>query len=210
MFEYIDSIITNFLDAPVSILYLFLFVSSIVENLFPPIPGDTITVFGAFLVGKGKLNFFAVYFITTIGSTIGFLILFALGWFLGKEFFIKKDFRFFPAKSIASGEHWFSRFGLLIVLANRFLPGIRSVISIVAGASLLSPLKVSVLALISASIWNLIWIQAGYNLGSNWNGVRQKAEELLAKYNTIVIIIIITAVFCWLLYKLYKKIKNSL
>ena len=57
-------------------LYLFLFASSIIENLFPPIPGDTITAFGAFLAGIGKLDFLMVIIITTIGSTIGFMLLF--------------------------------------------------------------------------------------------------------------------------------------
>ncbi|MCX7679479.1 MAG: DedA family protein [Spirochaetes bacterium] len=209
MIDHINTFFTNILDAPASILYLLLFISSIIENIIPPIPGDTITAFGAFLVGQGKLNFLAVYTLTTIGSTIGFLILFALGWLLGKEFFIKRNYHFFPAKSISAGEHWFSRFGLFVVLANRFLPGIRSVISIVAGASMLSPTKVGILALISASIWNLIWIHVGYSLGNNWETVRQKTEDILTRYNVIVIIVISAAVLCWFLYQMYKKINNN-
>ena len=47
-------------------LYLILFASAVVENLFPPIPGDTITAFGAFLVGTGRLNYFMVYFLSLI------------------------------------------------------------------------------------------------------------------------------------------------
>ncbi len=205
MIGFINSLIEKVLNAPAEMLYLFLFLSSVVENLFPPIPGDTITALGAFLVGQGKLNFTLVYIITTIGSTVGFMILYGFGWFLGKEFFLEKDFRFFPAKSISHGEHWFSRFGYFVVLANRFLPGIRSVISLVAGASLLRPLKVFLYALASASVWNYIWIQAGYRLGNNWDDVRRSVEELLRNYNIAAAIILAVVIPGWILYRVYKK-----
>lgn len=205
MFGFIDTLIEKVLNAPAEILYLFLFLSSVVENIFPPIPGDTITALGAFFVGQGKLDFVFVYVITTIGSTVGFIVLYGFGWFLGKEFFIKKDFRFFPAKSISHGEHWFARFGYFVVLANRFLPGIRSVISLVAGASMLRPLKVSIYALASAAVWNYIWIQAGYSLGNNWADVRQRVEELLRKYNIIAAIVLAIVIFGWIIYQIYKK-----
>lgn len=205
MFEFINSLIEKVLNAPAEILYLFLFLSSVVENLFPPIPGDTITALGAFLVGQGKLDFTFVYVITTLGSTVGFLILYGFGWFLGKEFFIEKDFRFFPAKSISHGEHWFSRFGYFVVLANRFLPGIRSVISLVAGASMLRPFKVCLYALASAAVWNFIWIQAGYRLGNNWAEVRRSVEELLRKYNTAAAAALALVIITWIIYRIYKN-----
>lgn len=209
MFELIDTLIEKVLNAPGEVLYIFLFLSALVENLFPPIPGDTITALGAFLVGQGKLDFFLVYIITTLGSTAGFIMLYGLGWFLGKEFFIQKDFRFFPAKSISHGEHWFSRFGYFVVLANRFLPGIRSVISLVAGASMLRPLKVILYSLLSAAVWNYIWIQAGYSLGNNWAEVRNGIESLLRKYNIAAAVILAIAVLIWAGYKIYTKKKTS-
>ena len=205
MFEIFDTIIEKFLNAPAEVLYLFLFISAVVENLFPPIPGDTITALGAFLVGQGKLDFTIVFALTTLGSTAGFFILYGFGWFLGKEFFIQKDYRFFPAKSISHGEHWFSRYGYFVVLANRFLPGIRSVISLVAGASMLRPLRVFFFALISAAVWNFIWIQAGYSLGNNWGDVRNKVEELLEKYNTAAAVVLVIITICWISYTFYKK-----
>ncbi len=205
MSGFIDSLIEKVLNAPAGILYLFLFLSSVIENLLPPIPGDTITALGAFLVGQNKLDFTLVYVITTLGSTVGFIILYGFGWFLGKEFFMERDFRFFPAKSISHGEHWFSRFGYVVVLANRFLPGIRSVISLVAGASMLRPFKVFLYALASAAVWNYIWILAGYRLGNNWAEVRRSVEELLRKYNIAAAVILAIVIICWVIYRIYKK-----
>ncbi len=180
---HINAVITCLLHAKSHLLYFFLFVSAIMENLFPPIPGDTITAFGAFLVGTGRLNYWLVYLSTTAGSIIGFMALYFLGRLLGREFFMAGRFAFFSKKSIQDAEHWFGRYGHFVVFANRFLPGVRSVISIVAGISLVPPLKALVAATLSAAAWNLLWIEVGYTLGNNWHAVRAKAAMLFRNYN---------------------------
>jgi membrane protein DedA with SNARE-associated domain len=186
-------------------IYIFLFASAIMENLFPPIPGDTITVFGAFLVGTGRLDFFIVYAVTTVGSSVGFLILFYAGAFLEREFFIHTDIRFFSARSIIAAEKWFNRHGYYIVAVNRFLPGIRSVISIAAGISGLNGFKVFILSLLSAMAWNFLWIYSGYALGNNWEFVRDKISIIIRNYNIAAGIIL--ALGC-LVYFIYTK-KNQ-
>jgi len=200
--EYILQILTEMHDVW---LYTFLFFSAVVENLFPPIPGDTITVFGAFLVGTGRLNFFIVLTVTTLGSAAGFLLLYMFGAFLEREFFIEKDYRFFSAKSIIAAEEWFRKYGYYVVAGNRFLPGIRSVISIASGISGLSPLKVFLYCNISALVWNFIWIYTGYTLGNNWEHVRDKFMSIAGSYNTVAAIILVIAVSFFAV----KKIRES-
>ena len=168
---------------PDGLIYVLLGLSAFVENIFPPIPGDTITAFGAFLVGTKRLSFLGVYLSTTLGSLAGFMCLFWIGRFLGRRFFIERDYRFFKARDIIRAEAWFRRWGYLLILLNRFFPGIRSVISIAGGISRLGGLKVTLLALISACTWNLIWILAGYTLGNNWEVVKTKMAGLMFRYN---------------------------
>lgn len=209
MEDFISNIIDFLLPANNIILYLFLFVSAIVENLFPPIPGDTITAFGAFLVGTGRLSYFFVYVSTTTGSVIGFMLLFAVGKKLGKAFFMEKDYRLFPGDRIEAAERWFVRYGYMVVLANRFLPGIRSVISVVSGISRLKTVRVFLLSLASASIWNLIWIHIGYLLGDNWDVVKEKIGEIMRGYNIAVSIIIGLALVVFIYLKRKRKRKRS-
>ena len=157
--------------------------SAFVENVFPPIPGDTVTAFGAFLVGTERLNFIGVYISTTLGSLLGFMSLFWIGMLLGRRFFVEKDLWFFKAKDIIRAEEWFRRYGYALILLNRFFPGIRSVISIAGGISRLKVLRVTLLALISCAVWNLIWIAFGYMLGSNWGTVKDRMAYIMARYN---------------------------
>jgi membrane protein DedA with SNARE-associated domain len=208
-----EELFSRIIDAllPMSDLYLyaFLFVSAIVENLFPPIPGDMITVFGAFLVGTGRLNYALVYLTTTMGSVAGFMGLYAVGRFLGKEFFIERDYRFFSAKSIIAAEIWFLRHGSLVILANRFLPGVRSVISIVSGITGLPALTAAFYAFISASVWNLIWIHTGFLLGNNWSVVREKISLIFERYNIAVTALLGASAVLFFIYKKYMEKKEA-
>ncbi|MBW1734059.1 MAG: DedA family protein [Deltaproteobacteria bacterium] len=172
--SYLDGFLNLINSLPDTLLYLLLGLSAFVENVFPPIPGDTITAFGAFLVATRRLSFFGVYLTTTLGSLIGFMFLFWVGHLLGRRFFIEKDYRFFKARDIMRAEEWFRKYGYFLIFLNRFFPGIRSVISI-AGA------------LLSASLWNLIWISVGYSIGANWDLVREKMGKIMFNYNMAIL-----------------------
>jgi membrane protein DedA with SNARE-associated domain len=207
MENFLNEIIKFLLPLDNIYLYFFLFLSSIIENIFPPIPGDTITVFGAFLVGVGRLNYFGVYLSTTSGSVIGFMLLFLLGKFLGRKFFHEKNYKHFSIEKIEKTEKWFQKYGIWIIIANRFLPTIRSVISLVAGISELNTTKVFIYSLISASAWNLIWIHTGYLLGYRWHRVKEKFLDIIMKYDIIVGITLVLIVIIFLIYRKFKKKK---
>lgn len=206
--SYLDSFLNLLNSLPNTLLYFLLGLSAFVENVFPPIPGDTITAFGAFLVATERLSFFGVYLSTTLGSLFGFMFLFWIGSLLGRRFFIEKDYRFFRAKDIIRAEEWFRKYGYFLILLNRFFPGIRSVISIAGGISQLKVLRVTLLALISSCVWNLIWIMLGYSIGTNWDIVKEKIARIMFSYN-LAILILIGLVVLILVLRMTKKKRNG-
>lgn len=196
----------QFLDKlPDTLIYFLLGASAFVENVFPPIPGDTITAFGAFLVGTERLDFFGVYLSTVVGSLIGFMFLFWVGGLLGRRFFLERDYWFFKAQDIIKAEAWFKKHGYLLILLNRFFPGVRSVISIAGGISRLKTKTVILLALISCSVWNLIWIFFGYMLGSNWDVARDQMARIMGRYNLAVVILFVVVVLFFVVRKIVRK-----
>ena len=205
--SYLDRFLNLFDTLPNSLLYLLLGVSAFVENIFPPIPGDTITAFGAFLVGARKLDFVGVYLSTTLGSLAGFMALFRIGNLLGRKYFIERDYKLFSAQNIIQAEEWFRKYGYFLILLNRFFPGIRSIISLAGGISKLGTFRVAILALISAGAWNLIWIAIGYSLGNNWEIVKEKMGTILFQYNLFFLLLAALVVLVFLLRMLRKKRK---
>ena len=188
---YIDRFLEWMNALPTALVYVALGISAFVENVFPPIPGDTITAFGAFLVGTQRLKFLWVYIATTFGSIVGFLFLFWVGTYLGRAFFLERDYRFFKARDILKAESWFQKYGYLLIVLNRFFPGIRSAIAVAGGISRLGIIRVAFLAFISCSVWNLIWIWVGYSLGTNWDIVRERMSRILIHYNIAVVLLMV-------------------
>ena len=181
--------------------------SAFVENLFPPIPGDTIIIFGAFLVGIGRLNLFWVYFSTTLGSLSGFMSLFWIGRYLGRRFFIERDYRFIKAENIIKAEDWFRKYGYFLIVLNRFIPAIRSVISVAGGISGLSGTKVSILALMSCAVWNIIWTLLGYALGSNWEAFKTSMSAIMMRYNIAILVLFCLFVLFIIIRRQFKRKK---
>ena len=202
---YLDSFLELLGSLPDFFIYFLLGLSAFVENIFPPIPGDTITAFGAFLVGTKRLNFFGVYLSTTLGSLAGFMSLFWIASLFGTRFFIESDHRIFKARDISRAEDWIRKYGYYLILLNRFFPGIRSVISIAGGLSRLKGLIVALLALACCSVWNLFWIWFGYTMGSNWKTIRGKMAHVMVQYNMIALIILGLVVLFFLIRKMLKK-----
>ena len=201
MLEFIESIITK---VDPSVAYLILFCSAYIENTFPPIPGDTVTVIGAYLITTGKLSFTGVWFSTTFGSVLGFFTMYLVGYKFGRSFIKnKKREKIFGFNRIRKTEIWFYKYGYGIILANRFLSGTRSVISLFAGIFKLNWMIVFALATVSAMIWNGLLMWGGYVLGVNW----QNITTIVGGYNKIVIAVTLVGITGFLIYKYVKRKK---
>jgi membrane protein DedA with SNARE-associated domain len=173
--------------------YLLLGISAFFENVVPPIPGDTVTVFGGYLVGRGQLSLAGTVLSTTIGSFAGFMAMYGAGRFLGHEIMLHGK-KIFPPASMDKVHGWFGRYGIGVVLANRFLSGARSVISICAGIARLNAAIVALCCFVSGLVWNALLIWAGSKVGENWGSIL----ALLKRYNAVMAALVVLCAAAWL------------
>jgi len=187
--------------------YILLLISAYVENIFPPIPGDTVTLIGAFFVGTGKLSFWGVWLSTSLGSILGFMSLFLVAYWLEWQGIDRFRPRWIKKAHLKKVDTWFGRYGYWIILANRFLSGIRSVISIGAGLSKLNVWKVTLLAFLSGIIWNGLLIYAGAFIGRSW----QDILEYIKIYNKVFlgILILISIIYGIWRWRFRKTIRDE-
>jgi membrane protein DedA with SNARE-associated domain len=200
-----DDLIQQLLALPEAYILLTLFVAAFVENVFPPIPGDTVTIIGGALVGFAAADFAAVVVATTIGSCAGFMTLYAAGRHWGRDLFKRPGTRFLQPQNLAKIEAWFYRHANWVLLANRFLAGMRSLVAIVAGISGKAWWHVLILAGISVLVWNGLLIGAGYLLGSNW----QLAEEIVQTYSTFIMLLFALFIIVLLMRFWWKRNKKE-
>src|ERR1044071_7402178 len=64
---------------PVVALYAVMFIAAAVENIFPPIPADTIVAFGSFLAARGQGTVVGAFLAVWVGTLAGASIMYAAG-----------------------------------------------------------------------------------------------------------------------------------
>jgi len=196
-------IFQNIQNADPTWAYLILFISAYVENIFPPIPGDTVTIIGAYLVGRNTLKFWGVFIATTLGSILGFMTLFLIAYWIEWKIIEKYQPKWVSRTRIELVENWFKKYGYWVILFNRFLSGTRSVISLVAGLSKMKILNVFFLSLISVAMWNGFLIYIGSSIGKNWKEI----INYIKMYNRLVFILLIVAALLFIVIKYCRKKK---
>ena len=202
MFEGILNQISTF--SPIWI-YITLFLFAFVENVFPPSPSDLVIVIGGTLVGAGDLNFILSLIFATLGSITGFMLMFYIGSTVDRKVIHSGRFKFIPVDAIEKVETWFRKYGYLIIVANRFMPGTRAVISFFAGISNLQPRKTTFLCFVSALAWNIIMLYLGFIFGDNV----QMVDEYLTTYSNIIIVVTILVILFFSFRFFFRKRKST-
>ena len=208
MADYIVQSIVEWVEVipPIGI-YLLFFGIAYLENLIPPMPGDVVVAFGGYLAAEGLIKLAPVWGLTVIASVLGFMTMYGLGhrWGWGIENNKEGHFllRFIPYKYFTRGKKWMHQWGQGVIIANRFLAGTRSVISLTAGMSHLPIGKTIISSTISSVLWNSLLLALGWVIQDNW----QIIGGYLSNYGKSILILIVGAVFIKLW--LYKKRKNS-
>jgi membrane protein DedA with SNARE-associated domain len=184
--------------------YIFLYASCVTEGLFPPYPGDTVILLGGFFASLGKLDFFLVFLLSSAGSLTGAMILYYLGKKKGRRIFSKG--KILNLRFLEKIEEWFRRYGDEIILASRFLTGVRSGVALIAGVGNVRTRIMVIYSLISIFLWNGIIIAGAVILGRNWQGL----YRLLVVYNRIVLTLLGVAIIVGLIYYFIKKRKANI
>lgn len=196
-----DSFLGRILELPPLVLWVFFCFSNFLENVFPPWPGDTVTVFSGFLSSSqdSPLSFFSVVLATYFGNLLGALVMYFFGERI-LQFLKRSKFPFLSAlyqeENLRKTLVWFRKHEIVVVLLSRFSAGIRFFVSIVAGMSKMNIIKFVLLYSFAISLWCGLLLLGGSLLGSNWNQI----IVMLSYYNRVIGFVIL----CFILYFLYK------
>ncbi len=190
--------------------YVGVFLLIMIENVFPPIPSEVILLFGGFMTTYTKLNIFGMVVASTLGSLFGAIILYYIGKIFNKDRLKKiisgrlgKVLRI-KVSDIDSADNWFDNKGNKTVFFCRFIPLVRSLISIPAGMSEMPMVKFLLYTLFGSLIWNTVLVIVGSVVGENWT----KIVGILDTYSHIVVIILFI-IFVVGVYFFYRNRSNK-
>lgn len=150
------------------------------ESMIFPIPSEAVMPFVGFLVADGKWSIELAILATSLGSLIGSLISYAMGYYGGKPFILNVGKYFFLNRhDLARAEDFFNRRGGAITLfISRFVPVIRHLISLPAGMGKMPLLPFIAASVVGATMWNTFLLVCGMYLREHWRIIQNYSHQV--------------------------------
>lgn len=185
-------------------IYFFLLAMAFTENIIPPIPGDTFTIIGGYLVATGKLTLATTLLTIIIGSVASIMLLYYIGFRGGREFFIRRNYRLFSAADVERVDNWFSKYGAWLLLASRFIVGARSAVAVAAGMSKYPSFRMFLFSTISSIIFHGSLIALAFLMHVYIDQVSQGFDI----YSKIVLVLVTILIIIWIIHVL-RRFRNG-
>jgi membrane protein DedA with SNARE-associated domain len=170
-----EALIVQIVEAFKELSYLGIMLALILEF----IPAELILPLAGYWVYEGEMNLFGAIFAGSIGGVLGPLTLYVLGRYggrvtilkFGKYFFIKEE-------HIEKSDQFFEKYGGAVAFFGRFIPGVRTAISIPCGIAKMNVWKFIIYTYIAMLPVTAIYVYLGYILGPQW----ENAGEIFSNY----------------------------
>jgi membrane protein DedA with SNARE-associated domain len=189
-----------------SLGYLGVFLLMLLESSSLPIPSEMVLPFAGYLVSTGHLNFWVTVVVSTVAGLAGSMVDYYIGLkgvhilaehkILGRVFFNKNQ--------LEIAARWFGRYGSIMVLLSRLVPGLRTLVSFPAGAVRMPIAKFLAFTAVGCFVWNGILIYVGVFLGENWRRVAG-----VSHYLVILVVAVLAVMFVGYLLWRRRRIKRS-
>lgn len=178
----------------------------LLETVFPPIPSEVVLPLAGFLSQQGRMNAVLVLVGATLGSYLGALLLYFLGAKLGEERVVNalSKLPLVDREDFERAAGWFHRHGRSAIFFGRLIPGVRSLISLPAGAERMPLATFTLFTVAGSLVWNVLLVGLGFFLGTQYQLVDQYSQ-----YFDLVIYAALAALIIWLVLRRIRRRRDS-
>ncbi|MGQ4648829.1 VTT domain-containing protein [Lyngbya aestuarii] len=189
-----------------SLGYLGIMLLMFLENIFPPLPSEIVMPLAGFTATQGSLKIYWVILTGTVGTVLGTLPWYYMGWRLPERRLKRLVDQYgkwlaISIEDIENVQKWFRKHGNKVVLFGRFVPGIRTLISLPAGFNRMNFGLFLFYTTLGSAIWVGALAYSGYLLGNNY----QVVASYVGSASKFVWIILAVALIVWIVRRQGKK-----
>jgi membrane protein DedA with SNARE-associated domain len=165
----------------------------LIESAGIPFPGETMLLAAAAYAAAGHLDVRVVALVGAAGAIVGADIGYAAGFYGGRPFVERfgRLLRINPGH-LARAEYFFTRYGAAAIVFARFVLGLRTWFSVLAGMSRMPFWRFQLFSAIGGTAWSIVITAAGYLLGNSWPLVVRLAEDLGLGGLAVVLLAVLT------------------
>lgn len=191
IFEHIVSIAVGIIN---SLGYWGVAGGMMIESACIPLPSEVVLPLGGNMVSAGISTMLNANIAAALGSLVGSLLAYTVGYYGGRPFILKYGKYFFVSeKHFYTAEKTFRSHGSAAVFFGRLLPVVRTFISLPAGIAKMNLPKFMMYSLLGMIPWNFLLIFLGYKFGQEYATV---VRPIFHKFEYGVVgILVITVAF---------------
>jgi membrane protein DedA with SNARE-associated domain len=183
--------------------YVGLFIATLIESTFVPIPSEVTMIPAGMLAAQGKLWYWGVLMSASAGVVAGSVINYWFGLKFGRAIIIKYGkYAFLKPSSLDKTERFFAKYGTAAVFLGRILPGVKHYIAFAAGIAKMSFKPFVAASAVGGLIWIWILLHVSYT-------AEKKAEASGASNSSSFVMIILAVVaisaFAWFIKEKFMK-----
>ena len=162
---------------PLAVLYPVLAVVAAIENVFPPIPADSVVALGSWLAARGDGSALAAFVFTWAGNVGGAAAMYVVGRRHGAGWMRDKFPRLGNKGGEAKLEAMYGKYGVAALVVSRLIPGVRALVPPFAGALHIPPLQAIGSMAIASAVWYGIISYVAFNADAEWTELMRVIKE---------------------------------
>jgi membrane protein DedA with SNARE-associated domain len=182
--------------------YLALFVATFISAMAIPIGAEIAIGYAGALAsgeltttGHDHLQLGLVIVVAALGEVVGSVAGYLIGRFGGRPLVDKVGrYILLTHKDLDRAEAWFARRGEPFVLFGRFIPLLRSFVSLAAGLGEMAVGKFLAFTVIGCAVWCAALASIGYSLGASWHHVIKAFSYAGYVVGALIVIVVIVAI----------------
>jgi membrane protein DedA with SNARE-associated domain len=204
----VEAFLDRLSSMPVPALYAALAVVAALENVFPPVPADTVVAFGSFLAARGQGTALGVFLTTWAGNVAGAMLIYVLGRRYGAERLERRLLGDRAAAAESRLRALYGRYGLAALFVSRFLPGVRALVPPFAGALRIPAIRTAVAMGAASAVWYGAISYLAFRIGADWESL----SRTVARYSRVAAIVgfaaAIAGIALWLLVRRRREARS--
>ena len=167
-----------------------------------PVPDETLLTLAGALVRHGDLSLVPTFIAAAGGTMTGITVSYAVGRFVGLPVVHRYGRAVhLPEARLHQAHDWFRRSGHWALFVGYWVPGLRHLIALVAGASELEPRVFALFAYAGALLWSASFLALGYYLGDRW----QPVLHALRRPRLVAVVVLVAAGLAWALLRRRRR-----
>ncbi|MDQ0271391.1 DedA family protein [Cytobacillus purgationiresistens] len=179
--------------------YLGIFLALCIEF----IPAEVVLPLAGFWVSEGDMLLWGVVLAGSLGGVAGPLTLYWLGRYGGRPFLEKYGKYFFIShESLNKADAFFEKHGAFVAFSARFLPGVRTIISVPCGMAKMNPWIFSLYTFLAMAPITFFYVYLGVKLGENWQDVKGILNDYMLPVGILLVVIFVV-------YQLIRRKRNK-